>query len=65
MEKNKIKKIGEMTGGVWDKRYNCTKGVYSINGLCPTLTTFGGGGTEVKIFDDRKIVSTSRNTDKL
>lgn len=50
----KCKQIATLTGKRW--RYECNARVYSTEGLCPTLTTCGGGGTEVKIMEDRASV---------
>lgn len=45
----RCKEIGSLTGGKWDKMYDQSRRVYDTNGLCPTLHTFGGGNTEIKV----------------
>lgn len=45
----KCEQIATLTGNRWS--YECNARMYSTEGLCPTLTTCGGGGTEVKIMD--------------
>lgn len=51
MEEMKCSQIGLLTGGKWDKMHDCNRRVYSVDNLSPTLTTMGGGNTEVKIAD--------------
>src|SRR5690625_2950383 len=45
-----------MRGGPWDKRHESIRRVYRIDGISPTLTAGGGGGTETKviIYDNEK-----------
>lgn len=51
VESVKINVIGEMDG------YEITNRVYSVDGLCPTLNTCGGGQREPKIIGVKKIVN--------
>src|SRR5690625_6414872 len=39
-----------MKGGPWEKRHESICRVYRINGISPTLTAGGGGGTETKVI---------------
>jgi len=41
----------ELSGGVWDKRYGQSRAIYNPDGIAPTLTAGGGGGTETKIAE--------------
>lgn len=43
------KEFGSLSGGKWDRMYDQSRRVYKPVGLCPTLHTFGGGNTEVKV----------------
>ena len=43
-------KVGEMTGGKWDKINESCRRVYDPDGIAPTLTTCGGGNQEPKII---------------
>jgi site-specific DNA-cytosine methylase/intein/homing endonuclease len=45
-------KVGELTGGKWDKIHEHCRRVYEPDGLSPTLHCAGGGNTEPKIIDD-------------
>lgn len=47
---NKIKVVGRLSGGPWDKRHDICKRVYDPDGIAPTLTAGGGGGVEPKII---------------
>lgn len=47
------KQIGKLTGKKWDK-FESNARVYSPYGLCPTLTTIGGGHRQVKIIVHEK-----------
>lgn len=49
MSEIKLEQVDTMRGGVWDKTYKSARQVYGENGLCPTITTCGGGGTEPKV----------------
>ena len=46
---NRCIQVYTLTGGKWDKMHDIGKRVYSINGICPTLHTCGGGNIEPKI----------------
>lgn len=50
LETDKPISIGELYGGVWDKRHQSCKKVYSDKGISPTLNCCGGGGTEAKVL---------------
>ena len=50
MSKNECEFVLLLEGGVWDKRYECIRRVYSENGISPTVTAGGGGGTETKVL---------------
>lgn len=39
---------GTLQGGKWNNTLNCNKRVYSIDGICPTLTTMGGATPSLK-----------------
>lgn len=41
--KDELIKVGEMTGGKWDKINESCRRVYDSDGIAPTLTTCGGG----------------------
>ena len=41
----------ELSGGVWDRIFRCTKRAFDPNGISPTITAGGGGGTETKIAE--------------
>ena len=43
-------KSKEVITPMWDKMHDIGKRVYSINGICPTLHTCGGGNIEPKIM---------------
>lgn len=45
-----------MIGTLYKKGFESSKRVYSDEGICPTLTTCGGGGTEVKIETRNNII---------
>lgn len=45
--------VGELKGGTFDKIYESARRVYGTDGLSPTIHTFGGGNTEVKILDEQ------------
>ena len=47
--KDELIKVGEMTGGKWDKINESCRRVYDPDGIAPTLTTCGGGNQEIKI----------------
>lgn len=47
---NRCIQVYTLTGGKWDKMHDIGKRVYSINGICPTLHTCGGGNIEPKIM---------------
>ena len=51
MEEKKPIVSGELSGGVWDKRYGQSKAVYNPDGIAPTIIAGGGGGTETKISE--------------
>lgn len=46
--------LGELCGGVWEKRYKQIRQVYSIDGISPTLCAgMGeGGGVVPKIMEE-------------
>lgn len=44
-----------MIGTLYKKGFESSKRVYSDKGICPTLTTCGGGGIEVKVETDEVI----------
>lgn len=46
----KCVKVGELTGGKWDKTYELGKRLYSDSEISPTITTMGGGNQEPKIL---------------
>lgn len=48
---DRIIKVGELTTGVWEHRYHQIRSVYSPEGIAPTITAGGGGGTETKIIE--------------
>ena len=48
--KDELIKVGEMTGGKWDKINESCRRVYDPDGIAPTLTTCGGGNQEPKII---------------
>lgn len=50
----RCKKVATLTSPKW--KYESNARVYSAEGLCPTLTTCGGGHQEIKIMDDRSNV---------
>lgn len=52
IETNRPLAIGDLHGGVWDKRHKSCKRVYSADGISPTLNCCGGGGTEPKVIDE-------------
>lgn len=41
---------GILSGGKWDKLHDESRRYYSPTGISPTLHTFGGKNTEVKII---------------
>lgn len=43
--------IGMLSGGVWDRVYECCRRVYSVRGISPTVTACGGGHQEKKVLD--------------
>ena len=43
------KEFGHLSGGKWDRMYDQSCRVYEPIGLSPTLHTFGGGNTEIKV----------------
>ncbi len=45
----KCVKVGDLSGGKWDKINESCRRVYSENGLSPTITTMGGGNQEPKV----------------
>lgn len=45
------KQVATLTGGKWDKCLESNRRVYSTENVSPTITTCGGGNTEVKILD--------------
>ena len=47
--KDELIKVGELTGGKWDKINESCRRVYDPDGIAPTLTTCGGGNQEIKI----------------
>ena len=51
---DRIIKVGELTTGVWKHRYHQIRSVYSPEGIAPTITAGGGGGTETKIIEKEK-----------
>ncbi len=57
----KCVKVGELSGGKWDKTLDMNKKVYSDNGLCPTLTTMQGGNHEIKIVTRAPLKYLNRN----
>lgn len=42
--------LGELIGGKWEKTFQMSRKVWSIKGTAPTITTFAGGNTEIKIL---------------
>lgn len=42
-EEIKLKKVGILCGGKYDKQLDSSRRIYAIDGLAPTLTTMGGG----------------------
>ena len=46
--KDELIKVGEMTGGKWDKINESCRRVYDPDGIAPTLTTCGGGKSRSK-----------------
>lgn len=55
MESNKPIVLGELSDGVWAKRYHQIRAVYSTKGVSPTLCAgMGeGGGVVPKIAENR------------
>lgn len=41
-EEIKLKKVGILCGGKYDKQIDTCRRIYGIDGLAPTLTTMGG-----------------------
>lgn len=48
---NKCIQVGCLSGGKWDKNFDCIKRYYSVFGIRPTITTCGGGNREPKIAE--------------
>lgn len=53
MSEKSCKQIATLTDPKFGK-YEYIKRVYSPDGLCPTVTTCGGGHQEVKILDEKR-----------
>lgn len=47
------KLLGRLCGGKWDKSYDISRRVYSVEGLAPTIHTCGGGNRQPKILEPR------------
>jgi len=45
-------RVGELSGGKWDKLHEHCRRVYAPDGIAPTVHCAGGGNTELKIVDD-------------
>ena len=58
---NELIEVGTLKGlgGVWDNMFEQSGRVYSNKGLCPTISTFGGG-TEIKIMTEPQILRPTR-----
>ncbi len=48
----KLVQVGNLTGGVWDKRNDSVKRVYSPDGIAPTQNCCEGGGLQTKIIEE-------------
>lgn len=46
----KLRKVGMLYGGSYEKQWEQSKRVYSPYGLCPCITALSGGGTETKFL---------------
>ena len=55
---NEIIKIGQLEG-----TFESTNRVYSVDGLCPTLSTCGGGNRQPMILEQRIVAMRGRNPD--
>ena len=42
----KCELVGRLCGGKWDKGFDISRRVYSVDGLAPTIHTCGGGNIE-------------------
>lgn len=60
--KDELIKVGEMTGGKWDKINESCRRVYDPDGIAPTLTTCGGGNQEIKICQKVSDIGVSPTT---
>lgn len=49
----KCELVGRLCGGKWDKGFDISRRVYSVDGLAPTIHTCGGGNIEPKILEPR------------
>lgn len=49
----KCELVGRLCGGKWDKGFDISRRVYSVEGLAPTIHTCGGGNIEPKILEPR------------
>lgn len=49
---DKIIKAGDLSGGVWDKRPDMSRRIYSEDGISPTIAARigNGGGNEIKVL---------------
>lgn len=50
MSEIKMKCVGMLSGGKWDKQHDYARRVYDENGLAPSVTTCGGGNLEPKVI---------------
>lgn len=68
MKQNDLIVLGMLTEGVWAKRYEEIRRIYSIDGISPTLSAGRGGGVEPKILinnevkDERKQIDNGRTS---
>ena len=60
--KDELIKVGELTGGKWDKINESCRRVYDPDGIAPTLTTCGGGNQEIKICQKVSDIGVSPTT---
>lgn len=54
------KEFGRLTGAKYDKMYEQSKRIYSIDGLSPTIHTMQGGNTEVKVAISNDVITVGR-----